>query len=81
MVEKISSLTNAKFSGIYTHYGASYQCRGADEIKNVASVAWGKLIDLAKRLLRMVCCICLKTRTSWSNNMKTFHFLGSEQRE
>ncbi|XP_028409039.1 uncharacterized protein LOC114531621 isoform X2 [Dendronephthya gigantea] len=50
MVEKISSLTNAEFSGIYTHYGASYQCRGADEIKSVSSVAWGKLIDFAKRI-------------------------------
>ena len=49
MVEKISSLDNAEFFGIYTHYGASYQCHSAEEIKNVASVAWGKLIDLASR--------------------------------
>jgi hypothetical protein len=49
MVKKISSLTNAEFSGIYTHYGASYHCHGPEKIKNSSSAAWGKLIDLANR--------------------------------
>ena len=49
MVEKILSLSNAEFSGIYTHYGASYHCHGAEEIKNSSAAAWGRLIDLANR--------------------------------
>ena len=49
MVEKIFSLSNAEFSGIYTHYGASYHCHGAEEIKNSSAAAWGRLIDLANR--------------------------------
>lgn len=50
MVAKISSLTNAEFSGIYTHYGAAYHCHGPEEIKNASSVAWKQLVDLADRL-------------------------------
>ena len=50
MVEKILSLPNAEFSGIYTHYGASYHCHGAEEIKNSSAAAWGRLIDLANRI-------------------------------
>jgi hypothetical protein len=49
MVEKISSLSNAEFSGIYTHYGATYQCHGVEEIRNLSAKAWGNLMDLANR--------------------------------
>ena len=49
MVGAISSLENAEFFGIYTHYGATYHCCGANEIKNCAGEAWSKLVDLAER--------------------------------
>ena len=51
MAQQLSMLNNAQFAGIYTHSGASYHCKGAEEIKEHCTTAWGKMDQLALRLV------------------------------
>lgn len=52
MVQKISQLENAQFTGLYTHSDASYHCKGAEEIEELCQIAWGRMDDLANRLVQ-----------------------------
>lgn len=59
MAQQLSVLKNAQFAGIYTHSGASYHCKGAEEIKEHCATAWGKMVELANRLVGSLCLVKL----------------------